>query len=392
MGLPTSERIQILPRTYKEDQGYRVDGSEPCERSENVIFYAEGLKWHTKVTFKAKIGITGRGGLLQRRKKLEALICLIDFRSVPLLPDTVSEIVIQKASCAMASPKLPINQHFQHDHTDSSDNYWVYTIQQDTSRVLYPIYNIDSGLPTIALFEIKEQEQISNNVFLVTIRGQDEKFIYKTVEHPFYEQSHTAIFQQELHNIVLLHGCPNIVQLVAVVKSQSPFKTEPSSEGGHVILGMVLKYYPNGTLEEAIRSRDKKGTAWKAWPYQLARALLLLHDSVISHMDITSRNVVIDVAGEAVFIDIGVGYTYENLAPEFRNDFPPLELPFDQRRQNDWWAFGKLLIELASIEDNGRGSPGAIIRKIGERLSHEKPADRLDISEAIQMLQNVPRD
>ncbi|KAJ5935287.1 kinase-like protein [Penicillium verhagenii] len=71
MVFPISEKIQTLPRTYKEDQGYQADDSEPCERSQN-----------------AKIGVTGRGGLLKGRKKLEALICLIDFRSIPLLPDT----------------------------------------------------------------------------------------------------------------------------------------------------------------------------------------------------------------------------------------------------------------------------------------------------------------
>lgn len=98
---------------------------------------------------------------------------------------------------------------------------------------------------------------------------------------------------------------------------------------------MVLEYYPNGTLEDAIHRRDGRGTAWKTWPYQLACALLRLHDSSLTHMDITPRNVVIDAAGEAIFIDIGVGYTYENLEPEFRNDSPPFDLPFNQRCQND---------------------------------------------------------
>lgn len=77
------------------------------------------------------------------------------------------------------------------------------------------------------------------------------------------EQNHTAAFQQELRNILLLQGCQNIVQLVAVVISPSPFKTSPLSEGVDVILGMVLEYYPNGTLEDAIHHRDGKGIAWK---------------------------------------------------------------------------------------------------------------------------------
>lgn len=224
-----------------------------------------------------------------------------------LLPDTVSELVIERASYPLRSPKLPIKPMSQLDSTELSETCWVYTIHEDASRVLYHIYDIDSGLPTMTLSEIEEKEQISN-VFLITGNGRDETFIYKTVEHPFYEPSHTTFFQQELRNIMLLQGCRNIVQLVAVVKSPSPFKTTPLSEGVDVILGMVLEYYPNGTLEDVIHRRDGKGTAWKTWPYQLARALLRLHDSSLTHMDITPRNVVIDAADETVFIDIGVGY------------------------------------------------------------------------------------
>ncbi|PLN83443.1 hypothetical protein BDW42DRAFT_164903 [Aspergillus taichungensis] len=63
-----SGQVHFLPRTYKEDQVYRVDDSEPCERSENIIFEADGLKWHVKVTFNAKIGIAKRRALLRRRK------------------------------------------------------------------------------------------------------------------------------------------------------------------------------------------------------------------------------------------------------------------------------------------------------------------------------------
>ncbi|KAE8403174.1 hypothetical protein BDV37DRAFT_283971 [Aspergillus pseudonomiae] len=175
-------------------------------------------------------------------------------------------------------------------------------VQEDTALPMDNDVGVGAKwLPTVALSEIEEKAQISSNVFLVTWNGRDETFIYKTVEHPFYDQSHTALFQQELRNIVLLQGIRNIVQLVAVVKSPSPFKTAPLSEGGHVILGMVLEYHPNGTLEDAIHRRDGKGTAWQAWPYQLARALLRLHDSFLTHMDITPRKVIIDAADEGSF-------------------------------------------------------------------------------------------
>ncbi|KAG2416793.1 hypothetical protein HFD88_008009 [Aspergillus terreus] len=277
-----------------------------------------------------------------------------------------------------------MKQRYQSESNDLVDVDYIYTVREDVLRVRYPDYSADSRLPTIALSEIEVEDQISNNVFLITRKGSDDPLIYKTVEHPFYEASHTTIFQQELHYIQRLEGCPNIVQLVAVVTGPSPYTTRRFNKEHDVFHGMALEYCPHGTLEDAIRQQDGKGTAWQSWPAQLARALLRLHDLAITHMDITPRNVVINAANEAVFVDIGVGYTYENLAPEFRHNASPLDLPFELRRQNDWWAFGKLLMGIASIE--GDGSFGAMLQDIGHRLSLDHPRDRLDAFAALQQL------
>lgn len=384
MASSTTGQIQFLPRTYKEDQGYRDDDSEPCERSETVVFQADDSKYHVKVTFRGTIGITTRNSLLKRKKQLEALIALVDFSALPLLPDTVSELVIEKALHPSCDLRLPMKPVYQSESNDLVDVDYIYTVREDVLRVRYPVYSADSELPTIGLSEIEVKDQISNNVFLITRKGSDDPLIYKTVEHTFYEPSHTTVFQQELHYIQCLEGYPNIVQLVAVVTGPSPYTTNRFNKEHNVIHGMALEYYPHGTLEDATRQQDGKGAAWKSWASQLARALLRLHNLGITHMDITPRNVAINAANEAVFVDIGVGYTYENLAPEFRDHVYPLDLSFELRRQNDWWAFGKLLMGIASIE--GDGTFGTMLQDIGHRLSLDHPRDRLDAFAALQQL------
>ncbi|PLB43346.1 kinase-like protein [Aspergillus steynii IBT 23096] len=377
-----SDQIQMLPRTYKEDQAYRTDDSEPCSRSENIVFKADSSKWHVRVTFRGQIGITKRSGLLKRRKNLEAFISMVDFHLLPLIPDTVSELVIEQASY---SAKLPLNPGHNPESSDSLDADWTYIIQEDVARVRYPNYENNSNLPAMILTDIEETEQLSNNVFLITKKDEATNFIYKTVDHPFNEPNHTTMFERELHNLQLYQDSPSMVQLIAVVKAPSPYQTTttPSEQDHNVIYGMVLEYHPNGTLEDAITRRDGKGVAWKSWPRQLARALLRLHDSCITHMDVAPRNAVIDASNGAVWIDIGVGYTYENLAPELRDDSSPLDASFEVRCRSDWWAFGKLLVELASIEDGGFSD---ILRDIGGGLCLGNFEERLGICDAIQQL------
>lgn len=68
------------------------------------------------------------------------------------------------------------------------------------------------------------------------------------------------------------------------------------------------------------------------------------------HMDLKLSNIVLDKDGIAVLNDIsGVGgITHGWLAPEIRDEISPFDLPFQTRRPNDIWAYGKVLKEIAS--------------------------------------------
>lgn len=93
----SSSDVELLDETYKEDQTYQYVNSEPFTRSENIAFHQDSLKWHVKVTFRGQNGIKTRKKRLARRKALEALISLIDFSPIPLLADTVTEIIMKQS-------------------------------------------------------------------------------------------------------------------------------------------------------------------------------------------------------------------------------------------------------------------------------------------------------
>jgi serine/threonine protein kinase len=102
-------------------------------------------------------------------------------------------------------------------------------------------------------------------------------------------------------------------------------------------------------------------------------------------MDIKPSNVVIDDSGNAVLIDIsGIGgVTHEWRAPEIRDEISPIELPFETRRLNDIWAYGKLLAEIAS---NAGDSPFAGTLKWAAGHFTEDVHNRWTLSEGISRL------
>jgi len=81
---------------------------------------------------------------------------------------------------------------------------------------------------------------------------------------PLYDPQESEALDQELRNLQLLRGVEGVVQLVAAVVSQNPYQTVQDvhttqvhgfTELKHqvVLRGIVLDYYPNGTLRYALQ-------------------------------------------------------------------------------------------------------------------------------------------
>lgn len=87
-------------------------------------------------------------------------------------------------------------------------------------------------------------------------------------------------------------------------------------------------------------------------------------------MDLKPSNVVINIGGNALLIDIsGIrGVTYEWTAPELR-DKNNLNVPLEERIRNDIWAYGMLLSATArSVEGNVD-----LLHKVAKETTKECP-------------------
>lgn len=86
---------------YAENEDYQVrNDTEPYIRSQNIIFFSDGFRWHINVTFKGntitrdvdKTFIKAQEKYLIRRQQLRAFILFIKFDCLPLLEDTAPRL------------------------------------------------------------------------------------------------------------------------------------------------------------------------------------------------------------------------------------------------------------------------------------------------------------
>ncbi len=91
--------LQFIARSYREDEDYLCLGaSEPKSRSIDVELHTVDLKWHIKVTFEGLLHSPDAHYLpkakIKREKDPQELCTQICFGSIPLLHDTVTEVII----------------------------------------------------------------------------------------------------------------------------------------------------------------------------------------------------------------------------------------------------------------------------------------------------------
>ena len=368
--------IKHVRGKYVENESFLCLGHpEPHIRHQELIFHSQHSRWNIKVTFRSEaieqqftkatshdICIFVREPIkkkLERRQEFQNFIHHINFHELPLIPDTVTEI-----NLVLESPKFkssiydPDKLHLVEDIPIDVRNRFLLiasalkvTIQEDPLRVKYPVYTKDSTLPEVLLEDISMEKDFNGSVFRVKQAGKSQPYVYKKVDRPFYEPNDTCVFLNELKNLKLLRGKPHIVQLCYVVVSNNPIFTHGSSL---VTRGCLLEYYPLGTLEDRLQKADFEEFPWKLWPLQIGYGLLHLHQHEITHMDLKPSNVVIDIHGHALLIDIsGVGgITPEWTAPEIR-DKNILNLSQRERAQSDIWAYGRIMFALAQSRDWG---------------------------------------
>ncbi|KAJ5721597.1 uncharacterized protein N7483_009531, partial [Penicillium malachiteum] len=75
-----------------------------------------------------------------------------------------------------------------------------------------------------------------------TVTFEQQKFAYKTIDPSVYEPGDTQNILYEIDALSQLRGHSDIAQLLGVVVSENPYKTNPSNEISIVITGFLLEY------------------------------------------------------------------------------------------------------------------------------------------------------
>ncbi|KAJ5708951.1 protein kinase [Penicillium malachiteum] len=101
----SSKLPELEFKAYSEDGDFQAQGkSEPNSRSQTVIYRFHDNKWYIKITlhgptpwFSCDITRPSQPKLKrERRNELRELVTMIDFQSLVLLDDTVTELVLNE--------------------------------------------------------------------------------------------------------------------------------------------------------------------------------------------------------------------------------------------------------------------------------------------------------
>jgi serine/threonine protein kinase len=296
-----SFHVRFIAQSYAQDESFlSVGAPEPSSRSHRAIAYTEDEQWHLKITFHGNLlplpgaaagsVLKAKDSKLKRTRDLRILIESIDFASRTLLDDTVTEVKIAVGSVTASNGTLPLRDLGRLAETNFSGlGCLVYSVSEDDSRVIYPLHQKDSSTREVWETDIQTAEVLSDAVSRVTVGT--EEYVYKRIDRPFYTRRDTATIEQELQNLKRLHQAPNIAQLAGVVISRNPYCTRNREDCPTVLRGLLLQYYPGGTLEELLERAIAPQMCSK-WTQQIAAALSCLHHKHITHMDLKPSNIV----------------------------------------------------------------------------------------------------
>ncbi|KAH8586149.1 hypothetical protein B0O99DRAFT_656987 [Bisporella sp. PMI_857] len=298
---------------------------EPESRSLKFVYYSSQLKWHVKVTFKGTFQSAQTSNFArkpERRKHLMNFCLCIDFNSINLLNDTVTELIITHQQDARTTN--PQCQMLWFKTTLDTETEYLFianrlcvSIQEDSLRVRFPIYtSAVSSVLTTKVSEITKTQELSIGVYTARIVGSETTYVYKEVDRPLYKPKDSEVLEKELRNLTLLRSIESVVQLVAVAVSRNPYQTTKTNKNDDqtVFREILFEYYSNGTLQNVLQSAEKD-LPWHQWAVQITCALNLKPANILLSENLT--------ATLADFSGIG-GTSRDWLSPEMRTLSEPL--------------------------------------------------------------------
>lgn len=124
-----------------------------------------------------------------------------------------------------------------------------YAIREDPSRVIYPLCDEFPSLRKFKITELFKRTEITDGVFHVIDVNDETPYILKVVNRPLYQPRDTEVIRTELKNLEYFRGEPNIVQPAGVAVITNPYATSNATEQPLVISGILLIFYPGGSLQ-----------------------------------------------------------------------------------------------------------------------------------------------
>ncbi|KAJ5162688.1 uncharacterized protein N7500_004518 [Penicillium coprophilum] len=391
----------LQPKCQNYDENYDNEPSNDSELNRNLgphsrwltlIFRDGGCQWWIKII------VIGR---LTQFRPLKKVRCdeftqfakSIDYRALPLLDDTVTKVSLTISKETHNSVKFRHGCKLQDNAYATIAHKMNYEITEDPKRVFYPVCS-SLSLRRIDVNQLQSKREILGGVSKVLLENQ--AFAYKEINRPLYIPCDSEYIMKELEVLMQFQGCSGIVQLAGVVVCTYPYKTDPASERPKVVSGFLLEFWDLGSLEQILQSGHiKKYFNWRARMVQIGEALIYMHESHRSHLDLKPSNIVMNSKGHAAIIDIGgsCGFTWEWLAPETVEDLlnQRLEgidaLPFDMQVRNDSWAYGRVLLGVA---EHLSGSVfGYQLMDVARRLTDASPDRRISLRNAIMLLSKM---
>ncbi|RAK96003.1 kinase domain protein [Aspergillus ibericus CBS 121593] len=314
------------------------------------------------------------------------LVRQIDYEPLALLPDTVTELILEEDTAATGQ-RVESGLEGTPSTMKILNKSLRYRIREDPLRVVYPMSDDFPSFRKINDEELTRDTEISDGVFRVSNSGV--QYILKIVNRPLYDPHDTDVLREELENLEYFAGVPNIVQAAGIAVSTNPYATFSGSDGPLVVTVVLLEAYPGGPLQQVLSENRITEYAWKKWPVQIGTALNRFHEAKKTHMDMKPSNIVIDSDGNAVIIDIsGIGgITRRWCAPEIQDEASPFDLPFEQRQLHDNWAYGKVLSEMAS---HAKDEPfSKTLKQVADCLLKENCQSRMSLPRAISRLEGA---
>lgn len=203
MSLTSSLELKL----YTENQDSLVVGApEPNARSQALVFHSNQHKWWIKVTF---IGTVSPKMKRERRQEYQELIRLIDYASLHLLDDMVTELVLEEGPEINSSLKIKYETNTTNRFAKLARNM-SYRIQEDPLRVTYPSSLEYPYFENIDMRELTVEEEIANGVCRV-FHGSDRKPYILNINRPLYLPGGTDVIRKELENLHYFRSVPNIV-------------------------------------------------------------------------------------------------------------------------------------------------------------------------------------